>query len=448
MKRLIDHHLLAWKSNPYRKSLIVRGARQVGKTYAFRQLGKTFEQFIEINFETFPKFIEIFEEDLDPRRIIREIAASLNIKPLIPGKSFLFFDEVQAAPKAIIALRYFYEMLPELHVAAAGSLLDFAIQQVGLPVGRVQSLYMHPVSFIEYLSALDEKSIIKTIFDHDIKQEMSKILHDKLLRLLAQYFATGGMPEAIQMWINTQDLLQCATSHQSLLSSYRQDFYKYTKQQQIQYVTTLFENLPSQLSKKFKYSEVEGDYRSRELSPALDLLCTANVTQKVWHSTGNGIPLGAQKDLRDFKVILVDIGLSQALLGLQLNNWILNAETSLVNKGEFVEAFVGQEFLAYTNPIYYPELYYWHRHKANGSAEVDYLVQRNEHIIPVEVKGGKGSTLKSIHLFLESHPKSPYGIRFSTQNYSVYEKINSYPLYAIVQTCLDQQRSAFESLIE
>lgn len=306
---------------------------------------------------------------------------------------------------------------------------------------------MHPVSFIEYLVALGNPYIVDAIFNQELDGEMSPVVHDKLLGLLAQYLAIGGMPRVVQLWRDTQDLLQCSTIHQSLLNSYRQDFHKYGRQQQIKYLTAIFENVPMQLGKKFKYSVIAGNYRTRELSPSLDLLCTADVAQKVWYTAGNGIPLGAQKDLSDFKLILLDVGLSQALLGLQLDNWLLNAESAFVNKGELVEAFVGQELMAYTHPMYDVELYYWHRHKLGGEAEIDYLVQQDEHVIPIEVKSGKGTTLKSMHLFLESRPSAPYGIRFSTQNYSTHAKIKSYPLYAIAKALFDKHRVMFEYLV-
>ncbi|MFH1832388.1 MAG: ATP-binding protein [bacterium] len=447
MRRLIDYQLIAWKTNPYRKSLLLHGARQVGKTYAIRQLGALFDNFIEVNFEVQPKLKTLFEQDLNPKRILRDICVAIGAKQLVPGTTLLFFDEIQAVPQAIISLRYFYEMMPELHVVAAGSLLDFSIEQVGVPVGRVQSLYMHPMSFIEYLVALGQQRAVDAIFNQDYNKEMSSVIHDKLIGLLAQYTALGGMPQVVDVWRNTQDLFQCAAIHQSLLSSYRQDFYKYAKQKQVEHLRAIFDNIPLQLGRKFKYSEVEGGYRSRELSPGLDLLCTADVAQKVWYTAGQGIPLGAQKRLDDFKVILLDVGLSQATLGLQLGDWLLQPVATFVNKGEHVEALVGQELLAYTNPIYDAETYYWHRRKVGGEAEIDYLIQDNEFIIPIEVKSGKGTTLKSMHVFLENHPQSPYGIKFSTQNYSVYQNIRSLPLYAVASSFLHKQRAAFESLV-
>lgn len=448
MRRLIDYYLLEWVKNPYRKSLILHGARQVGKTYAVRQLGTKFDTFIEVNFEANPKLASLFEQNLDPNRIFRDLCTAIDIKLPIPEKTLLFFDEIQAAPQAIIALRYFYEMMPNLHIIAAGSLLNFAIEQVGMPVGRVQSLYMHPMSFIEYLVALDYYQVVDAIFSHDFHKEFSPVIHDKLIGLFAQYSAIGGMPQAVDVWHKTQDLQECAAIHQSILTSYRQDFYKYARQKQVNHVRALFDCIPLQLGKKFKYSEIEGNYRSRELSPGLDLLCNADVAQKVWYSAGQGIPLGSQKSLDDFKVILLDVGLSQAILGLQPGDWLLQPENAFINKGEHIESLIGQELLAYTNPIYDAELYYWNRRKAGGEAEIDYLIQDNEHIIPIEVKSGKGTTLKSMYVFLKSHANSPYGIKFSTQNYSVFQNIRSLPLYAVAGIFYGKQRTAFEYLCE
>jgi len=193
----------------------------------------------------------------------------------------LFLDEVQAVPRAITALRYFYEMLPELHVIAAGSLLDFAIEQVGIPVGRVQSMYMHPLSFIEYLAADGNGLFINEIINHSPEQDISQMVHNKLLGLLGEYLALGGMPRSVQRWIDKKDPLGCAKVHSMLLDDYRQDFAKYARKLQIKYVELLFTHIPMQLGRKFKYSLIDGDYRKRELAPALDLLVTAGVAHKV-----------------------------------------------------------------------------------------------------------------------------------------------------------------------
>jgi len=445
MKRLIDYHLRKWKDSPLRQPLLLRGARQVGKTYAVRELGKTFTSFVEINFESNKKAKTIFDRDLDPHRILREISA-ITGQEITPGQTLLFFDEIQAVPEGILALRYFYEIMPELHVIAAGSLLDFAIQQVGVPVGRVQFLYMYPMSFIEFLSALEYTIIIKEILSHPVGQEIVGVIHDKILGLLGNYLAIGGMPQAVACWKNMLNLHACSQVPQNLVAAYQYDFVKYGKSHQIKYLDLLFSRIPEQLGKIFKYSQI-GDFRKRELEPCVDLLVTAGVINRVVHSDAHGIPLGAQADMNSFKLIFIDVALSQFILDFKTGDWLLNPLEEFVNKGMLVESFVGQELVAYEHPMKKAQLYYWKRDARGSEAEVDYLIQHERKIIPIEVKSGKGRTLKSMQLFLESHQNSPYGIRFSTNNYSVYEKIHSYPLYAISNVIADVDQDVKDSLI-
>jgi len=430
MKRFIDQELDQWKSSSFRKSLLLRGARQVGKTYAAQRLGKTFTSFVEINLEANADARMIFEKDLDAKRIIRDLSLLIR-KPIIPGQTLLFIDEIQTVPQAITSLRYFYEQVPELHVIAAGSLLDFAIEQIGIPVGRVESLYLYPMSFLEFLFTMENDILVKEIISHPVDQPLSEPVHTMLLSLLGEYLAIGGMPGVVACWKETKDPSRCFALHHSLIDTYRQDFAKYAKKFQIKYVEALFNTIPQQLGKKFKYSSIDGDYRKRELVPGLDLLVTAGIAHKVTHSSGQGLPLGAGVNPEWYKIIFLDIALSQAVLGLDLEKWFLNPTQQFINKGELLEAFVGQELLAYANPHGKQHLYYWQRNAPNSNAEVDYLIQQGEKIIPIEVKSGSGSTLRSLHSFLESHSESSFGIRFSTQNYSKHENIESFPLYAV-----------------
>ena len=431
MKRFIDSSLNEWKNSFNFKPLLLRGARQVGKTYAVRNLAKQFENFVEINFELNPEFKALFKQNLDPKRIIIDISA-IKLQEIVPGKTLLFFDEIQEEPKAVAALRYFYELIPDLHVVAAGSLLDFALESVGIPVGRVEFLYMYPLSFLEFLEAQGANLLIQKIISHnDINQSMSELIHKKLLIYVSQYLVIGGMPEIVNSWCEEKNPLRCFKLQQDLLNSYKKDFVKYAKKFQIKYLDKLFENIPTQLGRKFKYSLIEGDYRKRELSPCLDLLATAGIVNKVYSTNAQGLPLGAQADLNDFKLIFVDIGLAQSLLGLDVQEWFLNPEQQLINKGEVVEAFIGQEILVYSNAAQKKQLYYWLRSERTSQAEVDYIDNFDGNIIPIEVKSGVGSTLKSLHMFLNTHKHSKFGIRFSTQNYSVYNNIKSYPLYAV-----------------
>lgn len=442
MKRLIDWHLVRWKESSNRKPLVLRGARQVGKTHAVRQVGKQFESIVEINFEQFPEAKSIFEKNLIPERILWELQL-LTKKTISPGKTLLFLDEVQEAPKVILALRYFYEELPELHVIAAGSLLDFAINKVGMPVGRVNMLYVYPLSFMEFLAASGHSLYINAILR---KEPFSEVIHDNLIELLAQYLVIGGMPEVLASWVHSKNPQECREIQKQLIETYRQDFPKYAKEHQIKYVEVLFNQIPHFIGNHFKYSSVHGDYKKRELAPCLDLLRHANVVHSITHSAGNGIPLGAEVNLDWFKTIILDVGISQAFLGLDLASWFLNRDKDLINRGAIVEAFIGQELLCYASPKWKNDLYFWKREAKGSLAEVDYLYQQENNVLPIEVKSGSGSTLRSMHQFLESHGKSPYGIRFWAQNYSTHEKVDSKPLYAVATLAHPDQIEAIRSL--
>lgn len=415
-----------WSRDRSRKPLILRGARQVGKTHAVRALGKCFETFIEINFEYDTEYVKIFEQNLDPQRILREIALLQKAK-IEPGKTLLFFDEIQACPRAIISLRYFYEKMPKLHVVAAGSLLEFAHELVGIPVGRVQSLYIHPMTYLEFLVADGSTLLAKEIAQG---KPLSEVIQKQALRYLGEYLALGGMPEVVSCWVQDKNPLKCSEIQSTLLDTYRQDFQKYAKKSQLKYLNLLFENIPRQLGEKFKYSKI-GEYRKRELEPSLELLLTANIFHKVTHSSAHGIPIGAESNPEKFKLLFIDVGLTQALLGLDLAAWFIEPEVELVNKGKLVESFVGQELIAYFETQTKSGLYYWQRETRGSSAEVDYVIQKGNHIFPLEVKSGKTMKLKSLHEFLKSHPSSSKGMKVSIDPGYESKEINSVPLYKI-----------------
>lgn len=439
MKRESYNYLIEWKKSNGRMPLIIRGARQIGKTTTVRQFGETFENIVELNFEQQPTLYPFFEGDLDPHKILTDLRLIFPNLNIIPGKTLLFLDEVQACPRVLIALRYFYELMPELHVIAAGSLLDFATEQVGMPVGRVQFLRMYPMSFKEFLWALGENALAEGILTRDLSNPFISVVHEKALRLFGEYIAIGGMPQAVQIWRDEKNYHRCQEVHHDLIRAYKQDFEKYARKSQIHYVEHLFQEAPSQLGGKFQFSKIPGDYRKRELAPALKLLEKANVVTRVQvqQTTANGFPLGACANPEYFKIIMMDIALTQTILGLTSEQWILETENAFINKGAIAEAFVGQELLAYHNARRDASLYYWQRNQRGSEAEIDYVIARNEKIIPIEVKAGKGSTLKSMHLFLNENPHVPFGVRFSTQNYSVHEKIMSYPLYAVMRAVRD-----------
>lgn len=445
MKRIVEWHLEKWKDSTTRKPLLIRGARQVGKTHTVRRFGQTFDQLVEVNFELTADAVSIFEKDLEPDRILREISLRANVD-IIPGKTLLFFDEVQAAPKVLIALRYFYEKLPELHVIAAGSLLDFAIEQVGIPVGRVASLYMYPLSFMEFLSATGNGRYITEILNHSDNVPIAESIHSKLLDLLGHYFAIGGMPEAVAQWVETQNPKASFEVHHNIIENYQMDFNKYAKKHQIKYLEQLFNQIPYMIGEQFQYKNLHGDYRKRELAPCMDLMGMASVIHQVYHTAAQGLPLGAQVNLEWFKVIFLDIAICQAVLGLDLGEWFIQPNAEFVNKGMIAEAFVGQELLCYAQNFKKSRLYFWRRAEKNSKAEVDYVYDHEREVVPIEVKSGSGGKLKSLHLFLEKHPSVKQATRFSPLNYCITDQIISKPLYAVASIAHPDQLEALNSL--
>jgi predicted AAA+ superfamily ATPase len=444
MKRSIDYFLSNWRKRSERKPLILRGARQVGKTHAVTELGKQFDNMVQINFEKMKAARPIFDIDLDPKRILRDLSLFTQ-QEIIPGKTLLFLDEAQEQSQAIIALRYFYEEIPELHVVAAGSLLNFAIDTVGVPVGRTEFLYMYPVSFIEFLCATGNRLLAKAILDQPVTTPFAESIHDKIIYLLGEYFATGGMPKAVKSWCETQDINAVMREQSSIVNGYIQDIPKYARKSQIEHVNAIFKHIPLILGQRFKTQHIAGEYRKRELSPAIDLLEKAMIIHKIYHTSSQGLPLAAQSDLGKYKLMLLDIAIAQKLLNSDPREWILNPKTACINKGALIEAFVGQEIVAYQDPSNPSELFYWHREERSSCAEVDYVMAPSRDIIPVEVKSDKGSSLKSMRILLESHPNSKFGVRFSNHNYSVIDSLHSYPLYAVA-ALFPENRAALEAL--
>ncbi len=438
MKRILLSNLLAWRHETGRKPMILRGARQVGKTHLIRQLGAQFSSYVEVNFEKIPEIANVFEGDLDPKRMIRDLSLSIG-QDIIPGETLLFLDEIQEKPRAIIALRYFYEEMPDLHVIAAGSLLDFAIEKVGVPVGRVTFRYLYPMSFIEFLIAYGNTALAREIINHHPSVPINEAVHNKALSLLGEYMAIGGLPNIVSKWIEEKSVKKCQELQYDIKSAYEDDFAKYSKKHQIKYVDLLYQQIPRHICKRFVYSKLETSYRKRELEPALHLLNKARILHVVYHSHGQGIPLNAQAEYDRFKIIMLDVGLTQTILGADIKDWYLNPEVALISKGNLSESFVGQELIAYANPRSSTSLHYWYREAPSSSAEVDYLMASNSKVLPVEVKSGRGSQLKSLRYFLETHAESPYGIRFSTHNYSIYDKLHSYPLYAVAGVVSDKE---------
>ena len=430
MKRSLNVYLNQWKDSADKKPILLKGARQVGKSYLARDFGKNFENFVEINFEFTPGLTSIFKKDLDPRRITRDLSIAVG-RDITPGKTLLFLDEIQDCPEAVTSLRYFHEKMPQLHVIAAGSLIDFVLEEIGLPVGRVMPLYLYPLSFVEFLSAKGNNRLIDEIHNHNPAEEFPEFLHNQLLGLLGEYMAVGGMPEAVKKWLETGSLKECMNIHQLLVETYRQDFAKYARKRNRKYVEMVFNAIPRLSGKKFIFNAVSPDVRARELRPALELLSKAGIAHIICHSSANGLPLGSEVNPQLSKVIFLDAGLAQSVLGLDHGTWILDPVHCIANRGAITEAFVGQELLAYSPPYKKSDLYYWVREKRGSVAEVDYVAAVDRAVVPIEVKSGVTGSLKSLHTFLKEKRNSPFGFQFSQRNFYMHKNIRQYPLYAI-----------------
>jgi len=428
-KRNIDSELIAWKEEENRKPLLLRGARQVGKSSSIRKLAEKFEGFLEINLEKNRSVHRFFEGDLD----VREICANLSVqfqKPIIPYKTLLFFDEIQACPNAISALRFFYEDYPELHVIAAGSLLEFALEKLpSFGVGRISSMFMYPFSFAEFMSACGNEMMWNEVCQSSPEKPLFPVFHEKCIDYLKKFLVVGGLPAIVSKFIETNDMLACQKSLNDLINSLKSDFSKYKFRVPELRIQTAFEAVVHQTGGKFNYAKVE-PLNHRQVKESIELLEKAGLVIPVVHSSANGIPLGAEVNFKKQKIILLDTGVFQRLLGLQLADILFSDDFDVINKGAIAEQFAGLELIKNSSPSMPENLYFWTREKEKSQAEVDYVIQRNEQIIPVEVKSGKSGKMQSMHLFL--HEKQvEYGIRTSLENFSVYDKIRIYPLYAI-----------------
>lgn len=375
LPRIIDSYLKKWSENPSHKPLLLRGARQVGKSTAVRHLGETFDNFLEINFERQPEYNLLFKENLDVKRIIRQIEALAGQK-IIPGTTLLFLDEIQFCKEAIMALRFFKEDLPELHVIAAGSLLEFALTE--LPTygtGRIHSMFMYPMSFDEFLEANQESALLNFRNSSTPENPLPTPLYNKLVSLMRTFMMIGGMPEVVAKWVETNDFLQCQEIQDDLLIGYEDDFPKYSSKVKPGILRQTLRSVAVQCSKKFSYSEVGGGYRIEEIKNALELLILAGLCIPVVKTSANGLPLGSEADNAYRKILFMDPGLQLRLLNMSIGNIsdlttliLTGSAPELINKGPMGELMAGLEMIKYKDPNRRHELYYWQRaaKKLNG----------------------------------------------------------------------------------
>ncbi len=428
MDRLVYSELNKWKNDPDRKPLMLQGARQIGKTYVVNQFGaKEYKNYIRINFEEDKNLHEIFNSSLDPYRIINQLGLYLN-KSIVAKDTLLFFDEIQILPAAITSLKYFQEKAPEFHIIAAGSLLGISVgKTTSFPVGKVNFITMYPMSFREYLMALNENLLIDELLKITEFEALPEILHEKTLALFNMYLFLGGMPEVVQNYIDTKNIVSVRKIQNDILQSYQNDFSKYSAPSESIKIAEVWRSIPYQLAKennKFKYSEVKNKSRAVHYEQTINWLKNAGLIHIVNELRAAKLPLGGYADLTKFKLYLLDTGLLGAML--QLTPDIILKPTNLYQEynGAFIENYTCLELVK----LLQSNLYYW---TSGREAEVDFVFQFKNEIVPMEVKSGTGKNIQSLREY-ESKNKSKYLFRTSPRNFVKTGNFINLPLYRLL----------------
>ncbi len=430
IERPIDALLLEWKNSANRKPLLLRGARQVGKSWAVEHLGETFDYFIEVNFEKRPEMLDVFQKIHD----VHELASSLGMyynTPVIPGRTLLFLDEIQKSADAVQSLWSFKEDYKELHVVAAGSLLEFALQDLpSFGVGRIRSLFVYPFSFDEFLVAEGKADWVKAKQGASTEKPLLEPLYNDLVQHFRTFLMVGGMPASVAAWITTHDYSQCQAELDDIQLTYYDDFPKYAKKVDTTLLRNTLQSVVMQIGDKFTYSEVDGGYRAEEVKKALKLLCDAGIIKRVSYTSGNGLPLGAEVNDKFRKYIYLDSGLLLRILDLdfggarQLTEMIIaGTAEDLVNKGGLAEMVLGWELVKYNNPRTQHDLFYWENTAEGTRSEVDYIIARDLKVLPIECKAGTSGKMKSLYEFMRQKHLTE-AIRSSLENFSELEYID------------------------
>ena len=401
MKREILDDLRNWHARRSRKPLVLRGARQVGKTWIVRELARRVgADLVEINFERAPQVADVFEERA-PARVLQALER-LKGRRIHKERSLLLLDEIQRAPQAFANLRWFHEECPELAVIATGSLLDFVLARhsFSMPVGRISYMFMEPMTFYEFLLASGEEPLGSLLREATIEMEIEEPVHDKLCRLFRLYTIIGGMPAIVQEWNDSGSPVAVSEVQQDLINTLCDDFARYAARLPPERLRKVMLSIPRLLGRKYKYSLVDRNEGSRELKRALELLAMARICHKVRHSGGRGVPLVAEENDARFKVLFIDTGLASAVLGLVLDSRQALQDLVRIDRGGIAEQAVGQLLRGSVGRHVDPRLHYYLREKRGSEAEIDYLIQTEGRIVPVEVKSGATGTLKSLHQFM------------------------------------------------
>ncbi|MDD5657160.1 MAG: AAA family ATPase [Elusimicrobia bacterium] len=426
MNRDLYKNLLDWKASPRRKPLLLQGARQTGKTFLLKELGRTaYQRLFYFNFEEEPGLKEIFKKDLRPKRLVPLLSAARQ-GDLQPGKDLIFFDEIQSCNEALNSLKYFCEEAPEYHIVGAGSLLGLLLSRpASFPVGKVNIFHLYPMTFFEFLDAIDEGRLRKLMEEAPALEPLP--FHEELSEWLKMYYFIGGMPEAVALFASTRRLGGIRAVHQEILKAYALDFTKHVPPVDVPKISMLWESVPAHLSrenKKFIFTAVHPSARSREYEGALQWLENAGLIHKAWAIKRPELPLRGAADRRSFKVFLLDVGLLGAMTRLDEKTVIEGASMFHTYKGAFVENFTAQQLVAMGEE----QLYYW---RSEGlKAEVDFLVERSGTVWPVEVKAGINPKSQSL-LSYDRQFRPERLVRSNLLNLRQDGKILNIPLYAI-----------------
>lgn len=427
MKRTLYNDLLLWKNSKKRKPLLLQGVRQVGKTYLVYEFGhKEYSNYIYLNFEQNQNLHTLFKNELKPEKIINNISLYIGQK-ISSTDTIIFFDEIQTAPEVLTSLKYFYEQAPEYHIIAAGSLLGVSIgKQSSFPVGKVNFITLYPMTFVEYLTALGEELLAENLMSLKKPEPLPGILHEKMLKHLKMYLYLGGMPEVLQDYLDNQDIASIRKIQNEILEAYQRDFSKYTDKSQAIKTSELWHSIPRQLAKenkKFKYSDVRKKARAATFELTIEWLKKAGLINVVYNISVPKLPLSGYANFSKFKIYLHDTGLLGAMLNISSNIIVEPTEIFSEYNGAFIENYVTQELIAHGNK----ELFYW---TSKSDAEVDFILQIQNEIYPMEVKSGTSRNLKSLRSYAERYnPKFIY--RTSPRNFIQSGNFINIPLYKI-----------------
>jgi predicted AAA+ superfamily ATPase len=434
-KRKIDPILCSWAEETDRKPLLLRGARQVGKSSSVRNLAGNFKNYVEVNFEDDKDARLFFKQFNSPQEICQQLSFYYK-KEIIPGQTLVFFDEIQSCPEALAKLRYFYEKFPELHIIAAGSLLEFAIEEMAsFAVGRIRSLFLYPFSFEEFLLAQGCDLLIEAYRGANPDNPLAPPIHNELCNLLKIFLVTGGMPEAVSRYVESKSFLKSQMVIDDLLTAFKNDFSKYKKRLSSMYIENVFESVAHQIDGKFVYEHV-AHLNNLQVKQALELLIMAGLVIPVTHSSANGVPLGSEANFKKRRMLPIDTGLFLRMLDFDSSKIIITDDFKTINMGALAEMFIGLEILKSSSVFSPVQLYYWQREKKQSSAQVDYLIQKSSQIIPIEVKSGTKGSMQSLHIFM-NEKNSKTGVRTSLENFGKIDSVEVYPLYAISNLLAD-----------